>query len=166
MICDRLYSHFTKHKTTRIGSSTTHSIHKVQGSSFINGPRLSFAVYNLLRACTALMMAAYESAFNDAPPTRKPSMSGCAINSSQFAGFTDPPYISRMALDTSSDTLSLNHFLNVACVVCALSLSQATPVPMAQTGSYAITILLHADLSSPTPAAMAASDLKHTLPSR
>ena len=45
----------------------------------------------------ALMMAAKESAFRAAPPTRAPSMSGWLMSSAALSGFTEPPYCRRTA---------------------------------------------------------------------
>ena len=68
-----------------------------------------FSIY-----CLALTICT-NSGFKEAPPTKKPSMSGLAANSLQLAAVTDPPYWIRMAAATSAETLSLNHFLNAKC---------------------------------------------------
>mmetsp|Transcript_75098 Transcript_75098/g.218012 ORF Transcript_75098/g.218012 Transcript_75098/m.218012 type:complete len:210 (+) Transcript_75098:163-792(+) len=79
--------------------------------------------------------------FNDAPPTRNPSMSGLVINSAQFSGVTLPPYWIRMLSATSADTADFKYARIAACVSCAWSGVATLPVPIAQTGSYAITTL-------------------------
>ena len=38
------------------------------------------------------MISLNESAFNEAPPIKAPSISSIAIYSAMFSGFTDPPY--------------------------------------------------------------------------
>ena len=48
-----------------------------------------------------------DSASNEAPPTKPPSMFSFAINSSTFEGLTDPPYKIRIASLTSAPYISL-----------------------------------------------------------
>mmetsp|Transcript_141994 Transcript_141994/g.453948 ORF Transcript_141994/g.453948 Transcript_141994/m.453948 type:complete len:202 (+) Transcript_141994:203-808(+) len=79
------------------------------------------------------------SGFKDAPPTRKPSMSGQAESSGAFFAFAEPPYWMRMPAAHSSLTLAAIHLRISACVSCACSAVAVTPVPIAQTGSYAMT---------------------------
>jgi hypothetical protein len=52
------------------------------------------------------------SVFNEAPPTKKPSMSGCEASSLAFEPVTDPPYKILVDAATAGLTLSLNHFLS------------------------------------------------------
>merc|ERR1712166_200725 len=46
------------------------------------------------------------SGFIEAPPTRKPSMSGCAESASAFAALAEPPYWMRMPSATAADAFS------------------------------------------------------------
>ena len=50
-----------------------------------------------------------KSGFNDAPPTKNPSISGQVANSLQFEALTEPPYKILKFSDTSADTFSANH---------------------------------------------------------
>ena len=79
--------------------------------------------------------AAKDSGFREAPPTRAPSMSGWAMSSSTFSGFTEPPYWMRTlaaasAPKTSEITLRIKEWASWASLEVAVR-----PVPMAQTGS-------------------------------
>merc|ERR1712167_181516 len=71
----------------------------------------------------------------------EPSMSGCLASSSAVAPLTEPPYWMRRAAATSSDTFSFTHSRITRCVSCAISGVAESPVPIAHTGSYAITTL-------------------------
>ncbi len=74
-------------------------------------------------------------ASSDAPPTRKPSMSGHAESSGAFFALAEPPYWMRMPAAAAGDTWSEIHPRIAAWVSCACSGLAVTPVPMAQTGS-------------------------------
>src|SRR3954454_21447064 len=78
--------------------------------------------------------AARQSAVNDstsseAPPTSAPSTPSCESSSSAFSAFTEPPY--------STGTSSRLLISPCACRACPAD--AVWPVPIAQTGSYAIT---------------------------
>ena len=81
-----------------------------------------------------------KSAFNEHPPTKKPSIFGLAKSAFELAGFTEPPYIMRSAFAISSPSLPAIHCLRFACTSSACSGVAVSPVPIAQTGSYATTI--------------------------
>mmetsp|Transcript_9087 Transcript_9087/g.21395 ORF Transcript_9087/g.21395 Transcript_9087/m.21395 type:complete len:230 (+) Transcript_9087:111-800(+) len=85
------------------------------------------------------------SGLSEAPPTRKPSMSGWAERSGAFLALAEPPYWMRISSAVFSSTLALIQSRMALCVSCACSGEAVTPVPMAHTGSYAITTF---DLSS------------------
>ena len=73
-------------------------------------------------------------AFWDAPPIKKPSILLISLKFLIFLGFTEPPY------KTFGD-LSLNLLL-IKLTVSKRSFGFGTiPVPMAQTGSYAINLI-------------------------
>mmetsp|Transcript_16677 Transcript_16677/g.41979 ORF Transcript_16677/g.41979 Transcript_16677/m.41979 type:complete len:307 (-) Transcript_16677:150-1070(-) len=78
--------------------------------------------------------------FKLAPPTRKPSMSCFARSSAQFSGVTLPPYWIRTFSATSALTAVLRYSRIEACVSCAWSGVATLPVPIAHTGSYAMTM--------------------------
>uniref|UniRef100_A0A2P2L0Q0 Triosephosphate isomeraseic-like n=1 Tax=Rhizophora mucronata TaxID=61149 RepID=A0A2P2L0Q0_RHIMU len=88
-----------------------------------------------------LTMVANSGPFKDAPPTRKPSISSCFASSAQLPPFTDPPYITRVFEATSVETFVLSQSRTATCTSCACWGVATLPVPIAQTGSYAITIL-------------------------
>lgn len=58
----------------------------------------------------ALMMST-NSGLSEAPPTRKPSMSGFLARSRALAAVTEPPYWMRRLLDTSFEMFSASHCL-------------------------------------------------------
>lgn len=62
--------------------------------------------------CLALTIST-NSDFNDAPPTKNPSISHSLASSLQFDAVTDPPYIIRVFFETVSFTSSVNHFLKI-----------------------------------------------------
>ena len=62
-------------------------------------------------------------------------MSGIPKSSAAFAGFTEPPYWSRVAAAVASSKRSLSHPRICACTACAWSGDAVTPVPIAHTGS-------------------------------
>lgn len=76
----------------------------------------------------------------EAPPTRAPSMSGFAMISATLPDFTEPPYWMRTWSATSWEYSSASRARIAAQTSWASSEPQTLPVPMAQTGSYAITI--------------------------
>mmetsp|Transcript_45022 Transcript_45022/g.101648 ORF Transcript_45022/g.101648 Transcript_45022/m.101648 type:complete len:206 (+) Transcript_45022:360-977(+) len=92
----------------------------------------------------ALTMSAI-SGLREAPPTRKPSMSGHAESSGALAAFADPPYWMRISSAVFWSTAPAIQSRMALCVSWACSGEAVTPVPMAHTGSYAITTR---DLSS------------------
>ena len=75
------------------------------------------------------------SGFNDAPPTKKPSMSGLLDNPGAVLPLADPPYKIRVFSATSAPAISPRYFLISACVSCACSGVAVKPVPIAQMGS-------------------------------
>mmetsp|Transcript_9477 Transcript_9477/g.28467 ORF Transcript_9477/g.28467 Transcript_9477/m.28467 type:complete len:209 (+) Transcript_9477:271-897(+) len=79
------------------------------------------------------------SGLRDAPPTKKPSMSGQAESSGAFAAFADPPYWIRIPSAVCWSTAVAIQSRMALCVSCACCGVAVTPVPMAQTGSYAMT---------------------------
>merc|ERR1719253_1735385 len=81
------------------------------------------------------------SGFSEAEPTRKPSMSGHAESLGAFLALAEPPYWMRMFSAHSALTLVLSQSRSSLCVSCACSAEAETPVPMAHTGSYAMTTL-------------------------
>mmetsp|Transcript_627 Transcript_627/g.1293 ORF Transcript_627/g.1293 Transcript_627/m.1293 type:complete len:233 (-) Transcript_627:108-806(-) len=91
------------------------------------------------------LMTSMISGLSDAPPTRKPSMSGHADRSGAFLALAEPPYWMRTSSAVLASTLVAIHSRIALCVSCACSGVAVTPVPMAHTGSYAIT---SRDLSS------------------
>merc|ERR1712078_487949 len=81
-----------------------------------------------------LLMAATISAnsgLSDAPPTKKPSMSGIAESSGAFLALAEPPYWMRIASATSEEAFSEISLRMPACVACASSGVAVRPVPMA-----------------------------------
>merc|ERR1740117_2078055 len=110
------------------------AVDKICCRAFINS-RQNEAGY---QAAFALEMAATISAnsgLSEAPPTRKPSMSGIAESSAAFLALAEPPYWMRMASATVAEAfseISLRMPAWVSCASCGVAVS---PVPMAQTGS-------------------------------
>ena len=66
-------------------------------------------------------------------------MSGWADRSGAFLALAEPPYWMRMASATFAEAFSEINLRMPACVACASSGVAVRPVPMAQTGSYAMT---------------------------
>mmetsp|Transcript_60493 Transcript_60493/g.162955 ORF Transcript_60493/g.162955 Transcript_60493/m.162955 type:complete len:252 (-) Transcript_60493:184-939(-) len=87
------------------------------------------------------MMMVVNSGLQEAPPTRKPSMSGIEPRSLQFLAFTEPPYKMRTPSATALPQRSRITLRTWKCVSCACMGDATTPVPMAHTGSYAMEIL-------------------------
>ena len=58
----------------------------------------------------------WNSGLSDAPPTKKPSMSGWAIKSAAFLAFADPPYKILTESRASAETFVPSHSLISACV--------------------------------------------------
>ena len=58
------------------------------------------------------------SGFNEAPPTKNPSTSGCTARASALPALAEPPYMMRISLATSGLTLSDIHLRMLACVSC------------------------------------------------
>ena len=73
------------------------------------------------------------SGFSDAPPTRKPSMSGKLDSSGALPAFALPPYWMSIASAVARSTFAAIQSRMPLCVSCACSGVAATPVPMAQT---------------------------------
>mmetsp|Transcript_58611 Transcript_58611/g.154002 ORF Transcript_58611/g.154002 Transcript_58611/m.154002 type:complete len:217 (-) Transcript_58611:393-1043(-) len=108
----------------------------------------------------ALTMSA-NSGLSDAPPTRNPSMSGHAESSGAFLAFAEPPYWMRIIAAQNSETLAAIHARISLCVSCACCGVATSPVPMAQTGSYAMTTSFI--ISAETPLRPSVSCTSHTL---
>mmetsp|Transcript_68320 Transcript_68320/g.195976 ORF Transcript_68320/g.195976 Transcript_68320/m.195976 type:complete len:255 (-) Transcript_68320:193-957(-) len=87
------------------------------------------------------MMMVVNSGLQEAPPTRKPSMSGIEPRSLQFLAFTEPIYKMRTPSATALPQRSRITLRTWKCVSCACMGDATTPVPMAHTGSYAMEIL-------------------------
>ena len=98
----------------------------------------------LLQASTIL----WKAGLRDAPPTRNPSISFILIRSAAFPSVTEPPYKILTDYWASFDTFLPNHSLISAWVSYAISGVAVLPVPIAQTGSYAITILDQSSINS------------------
>mmetsp|Transcript_18350 Transcript_18350/g.44307 ORF Transcript_18350/g.44307 Transcript_18350/m.44307 type:complete len:255 (+) Transcript_18350:1041-1805(+) len=90
------------------------------------------------------------SASSEAPPTRHPSISGCAISPSTLSGVTDPPYWIRVACATSSPYNDARTVRRYPWTSLASSAPQTRPVPIAQTGSYAMTTSSICSFVTPT----------------
>src|SRR5262249_59894244 len=74
-----------------------------------------------------------------APPTRAPSTSSSAMSSRMLSGLTLPPYRMRQAPAASPPNHCRSRFLMCACASPACAAVAVRPVPIAHTGSYAIT---------------------------
>mmetsp|Transcript_30792 Transcript_30792/g.43111 ORF Transcript_30792/g.43111 Transcript_30792/m.43111 type:complete len:203 (-) Transcript_30792:560-1168(-) len=81
-----------------------------------------------------------DEAFKEAPPTKKPSISVWPFNSFAFSGLTEPPYTILMLSAISWPTAFETHLRMYEWTSCAWSGVAVLPVPIAQTGSYAITM--------------------------
>src|SRR6266542_1043008 len=77
----------------------------------------------------AWQIAVNDSTSSEAPPTKAPSIPSCASSSAALSGLTEPPY----------STGASSNILMKACGSRAISGVAVPPVPIAQTGSYAIT---------------------------
>jgi hypothetical protein len=88
-----------------------------------------------------LQILANEAASNEAPPTRAPSISGHAISSSTVSGLTLPPYWIITFSATSLPYVLVNQARIAPWTDWAISGVADNPVPIAHTGSYAITVL-------------------------
>src|SRR5690606_39460339 len=88
-----------------------------------------------------LMISTKLRDLSDAPPISPPSTSAQANSSGAFVGLQLPPYSIDVCCATSSPYFPAICFLITACISCACSVEAVFPVPMAQIGSYAITIL-------------------------
>src|SRR5436190_1473652 len=86
------------------------------------------------RYCT---IRANSSASRLAPPTRAPSMSGCAMSSLALVGFTDPPYWIRTEAAASLPAARATVARIRLHTDWASSALAVRPVPMAQMGSLA-----------------------------
>jgi hypothetical protein len=93
-----------------------------------------------------------QAGFKLAPPTKNPSTSGCCASSLAFLSVTLPPYKILVSSAAFSDTFSLSQARMAAWTSWACAVVATFPVPMAHTGSYAITILLQSLTSSATAA--------------
>ena len=88
--------------------------------------------------CAASTITVKSGALRDAPPISPPSMLGIARSSAAFLAFIEPPYWIAVALATAlpyflAITLLMNPQTSSACSAVAV-----LPVPIAQTGSYAM----------------------------
>jgi hypothetical protein len=72
------------------------------------------------------------AASREAPPTRAPSMSFCAISSSTDSGVTLPPYKIRTFSAVSSSKIPAMIFLHSACTDWAISGVATLPVPVSK----------------------------------
>ena len=107
-------------------------------------------------------MRAKASACSDAPPTRHPSTSGHRMSSSTESGLTEPPYWMTTASAAASPKVARVQPRMNACTDCAMAGVAVRPVPMAHTGSYAITTLPEAISSAETFCSAPASCSPHT----
>jgi hypothetical protein len=78
-----------------------------------------------------LLMMSTNAGFKLAPPTRKPSISGCLANSLQFFSVTLPPYRMRVFSAASLETAFCIHSRIALWTSCACSVVATLPVPMA-----------------------------------
>jgi hypothetical protein len=76
-------------------------------------------------------MMSTNAGFKLAPPTRKPSISGCFANSLQFFSVTLPPYRMRVFSAASLETAFCIHSRIALWTSCACSVVATLPVPMA-----------------------------------
>jgi len=72
-----------------------------------------------------------QAGFKLAPPTRKPSISGCLASSLQFFSFTEPPYKMRVLSATEEETVVDRNLRIAAWTSWACSVVATLPVPMA-----------------------------------
>mmetsp|Transcript_8704 Transcript_8704/g.8276 ORF Transcript_8704/g.8276 Transcript_8704/m.8276 type:complete len:262 (-) Transcript_8704:153-938(-) len=86
------------------------------------------------------------SGFKEAPPTRKPSISGFEDRLGAVAAVADPPYRIRVFSAASAPAISPIYLRISACVFCACSGVAVRPVPIAQMGSYATTTFSQSSL--------------------
>src|ERR1035437_4414276 len=92
-----------------------------------------------VRAALATMPA-ISSGLGEAPPTSPPSIECSARNSPMLALVTLPPYRTGTLSAASPQPRSAARVARIASAIAAASAADAVrPVPMAQTGSYAIT---------------------------
>merc|ERR1712182_113265 len=89
------------HGTTRLKSETQVSQNQATGVQLLRVQAGSHAHAALAAAIAATM--SLNSGLSEAPPTRKPSISGCAESAAAFAALAEPPYWIRMAPATSAD---------------------------------------------------------------
>lgn len=78
-----------------------------------------------------LLMISTNAGFKLAPPTRKPSISGCFASSLLFFSVTLPPYRIRVFSAASLETSLLSHSRIALWTSCACSVVATLPVPMA-----------------------------------
>jgi hypothetical protein len=78
-----------------------------------------------------LLMMSTNAGFKLAPPTRKPSISGCLASSLLFFSVTLPPYRIRVFSAASEETSFFSHSRIAAWTSCACSVVATLPVPMA-----------------------------------
>src|SRR3982751_5109708 len=79
------------------------------------------------------------SACRLAPPTSAPSTSGCCMMPAMLAALTEPPYRMRTASAASAPCTSATRPRTAAQTSWASSGVATSPVPIAQTGSEALT---------------------------
>src|SRR5690606_2677447 len=99
------------------------------------------------------MMSAKPTGSRLAPPTKAPSISGWAIKGPMLSGLTLPPYKIRTAAAAAPDTTSATVARISPMTRLASSGVACSPVPMAHTGSYAMTARAAASGDSPAKAA-------------
>ena len=90
--------------------------------------------YLLFALAAALTITAKASAFNDAPPTKAPSMSGWVNSSAAFLSLTEPPYWIITCWATFASNLAIWSRINL-WTACACAGVADLPVPIAQIGS-------------------------------
>ena len=84
------------------------------------------------------MILQKSSAFKEAPPINPPSTSLQENNSCALSALQLPPYKIETLFARAESYKSLIVFLINACISCACCAVAVSPVPIAQTGSYAI----------------------------
>jgi len=67
---------------------------------------INFLICHQLPWLLQTVIISKNSGFNDAPPTKNPSMFGLEINSDAFLAVTDPPYCILTPFEISSEKFS------------------------------------------------------------
>ena len=97
--------------------------------------------YSLVTETSKLTIFANVFASRLAPPTRAPSMSLIDMSSAMFSGFTLPPYWMMTSFAVSGPYFASTQPRMKAAISFAWADVAVFPVPMAHTGSYAMTVL-------------------------